>query len=71
MDRKCLKPSHGYHDSFFTIKHKKFNPQLQIFHIYELSITSIYSRAQCGGRCKMIMYYAWGLGFKIGPNLIM
>ena len=29
------------------IKHNNFQSQLQIFHIYELSITSLCSRAQC------------------------
>ena len=30
-----------------TIKHKHFNPHILIFHIHELSITSLCSRAQC------------------------
>ena len=30
-----------------TIKHKHFNPHISIFHIYELSITSLCYRAQC------------------------
>jgi len=32
-----------------TIKHKHFNPYISIFHIHELSITSLCLRAQCGG----------------------
>ena len=31
----------------FTIKHKHFKPYISIFHIYELSITSLCSKPQC------------------------
>ena len=52
-----------------TLKHTNFNPLISIFHIYVLSITFLWSRAQCGGGKMLINKIKFLLLLKILQNI--